>query len=133
MQALQIIKTHPDVQGNISNPLIDCIEECYSCAQVCLSCADSCLAEQEADKLKQCIRLDLDCADICLTTGKLASRRTGSDEQLIAKMLDICAMICRMCSEECDKHADKHEHCRICADSCRRCEQACNEALQDVA
>ncbi len=132
MQALQMINTHPDVQGTISRNLIDCIEECYSCAQVCLSCADACLAEEHTQKLKQCIRLDMDCADICLTTGKLASRRTGSDEQLIAAMLETCALACRMCAEECEKHAKEHEHCRICAQSCRRCEETCLSAMNDV-
>ncbi len=35
MHALQIISSHPDVQGNVNEALIRCLEECYSCAQVC--------------------------------------------------------------------------------------------------
>ena len=132
MQALKMIKLHPDVKGNVSERLIKCIEECYSCAQICLSCADACLAEKEIDKLRQCIRLNLDCENVCLTTGALASRRTGSDEKLLARMLETCAMICRMCAEECGKHAKMHEHCRICAESCERCAEACDQAMQDV-
>ena len=45
MHARQMISTHPDVQGNMSEPLVRCIEECYACAQACTACADACLAE----------------------------------------------------------------------------------------
>lgn len=95
-------------------------------AQTCTSCADACLAEPDVQDLRQCIRLNLDCADVCNTTGRLATRRTGSDEELIRRMLDVCATICRLCGEECARHA--HEHCRICAEACQRCMQACQEA-----
>jgi hypothetical protein len=128
MQAQEMIRTHPHVRGRTNDALIRCIEECYACAQVCTSCADACLGESTVPKLTQCIRLDLDCADVCLTTGALATRRTGSNEQMMARMLDACAESCRLCAEECDKHAHHHEHCRICAESCRRCEAACREA-----
>ena len=132
MQVHEMISTHPDVQGSTADRLLRCIEECYGCAQTCTSCADACLAESSVEQLKQCIRLNLDCENVCLTTGALSSRRTGSDEKLIARMLETCAMICRMCAEECGKHAKMHEHCRICAESCRRCADACDEAMQDV-
>jgi hypothetical protein len=115
MQTMQMIKTHPDVQGSDSEALIRAIEECFSCAQICISCADACVAEENASDLKQCIRLNMDCADICVTTGRLATRRTGSNEELLAQMLELCAMACR-----------------ICAEACRSCEQACRQALPDV-
>ena len=83
-------------------------------------------------QLRQCIRLDLDCADVCLATGALASRRTGSNQQVLRQMLEVCAAACRVCGEECGRHAGHHEHCRVCAESCRRCEQACWEATRDV-
>lgn len=126
MQVHQMISTHPDVRGRTNDALIRCIEECYACAQTCTSCADACLAEPDVQDLRQCIRLNLDCADVCNTTGRLATRRTGSDEELIRRMLDVCATICRLCGEECARHA--HEHCRICAEACQRCMQACQEA-----
>jgi hypothetical protein len=127
MQVQQMISTHPDVRGSTNDALIRCIEECYSCAQICTSCADACLAEAEVRDLTQCIRLDLDCADICNITGRIATRRTGSDEEVIRRMLDVCAVSCRLCGEECQRHT-RMEHCRICAEACKRCLQACEEA-----
>src|SRR5690606_38157406 len=109
-----------------------CIEEFFNCAQICVSCADACLAEDDTSPLKQCIRLDLDCADICLATGKVGSRRTGSNEDIIRRLLETCRQACAVCAEECEKHAGKHEHCRICADSCRSCEESCRNAMGSV-
>lgn len=133
MQAIKMIETHPDMQGNMDKSLIECIEECFNCAQVCTVCADACLAEQQVDGLRQCIRLNLDCADICLAAGKAASRRTGSNEHVLRQMIRTCETACRICAEECEKHQDMHEHCRICAQTCRKCEEACRHALKDIA
>jgi hypothetical protein len=127
-----MISTHPDVKGGVNDALIRCIEECHTCAQTCISCADACLAEDMVDELKQCIRLNLDCADVCAATGKLASRRTGSNQDLLRQMIETCASACRICGEECARHADQHEHCQICADSCRSCEEACRQAVGTV-
>lgn len=132
MQSHQIISTHPDVRGNTNDVLIRCIDECFSCAQTCVSCADACLAESMVQQLRQCIRLNLDCADVCAATGTIATRRTGSNEQVIRLMLQACQTACRLCAEECEKHANMHEHCRICAEACRRCETACEEALRSM-
>jgi len=133
MQAQQMISTHPQVRGQINDALIRCIEECYSCGQICTSCADACLAEDNVNLLTQCIRLNLDCADVCNITGRIATRRTGSDEEMIHRMLHACAAACRLCAEECDKHAGMHEHCRICAEACRQCMSACEAAGRGIA
>ncbi|HVL58533.1 MAG TPA: four-helix bundle copper-binding protein [Burkholderiaceae bacterium] len=127
-----MIASHPDVKGNLNDALVRCIEACYACAQVCTSCADACLAEKMVDALRQCIRLNLDCADVCVAAGITASRRTGSNEDVIRRMLQACETACRLCGEECERHASQHAHCRICAESCRRCEQACQEALHSI-
>jgi len=132
MHTHQMISTHPDVKGSVNDALIRCIEECLACAQTCISCADACLAEDMVDELKQCIRLDLDCADVCQTTGKLATRRTGSNQDLLRQMIETCAEACRICGDECSRHADRHEHCHICADACRSCEEACRQAVGTV-
>ena len=132
MQVEQMISTHPSVRGNLSQPLVRCIEECYDCALVCTSCADACLAEPSVAELRQCIRLNLDCADVCIATGALASRRTGSNEDLLGQLLQVCLSACSRCAEECERHADRHEHCRICGESCRRCQRACHDAIQDI-
>src|SRR3546814_15031012 len=84
------------------------------------------------DQLRQCIRLNLDCADICVASGTIATRRTGTNEQVIVATLEACADACRVCAEECERHASKQEHRRICAESCRRCEQPGREATQAI-
>lgn len=132
MNVQEIISTHPHVKGRTNDALIRCIEECYACAQVCTSCADACLGEEMVRDLVQCIRLNTDCADICTATGAVATRRTGSNEEVLSSMLQTCAAACRKCGEECLAHADEHEHCRICAEACDRCEQACQEALRTI-
>ena len=132
MTTEQMIATHPDVHGNVNRTLIAAIDELYACAQTCTSCADACLAEAMVAELRQCIRLNLDCADVCATTATLANRRTGSNEQVIRKMLDACATVCRLCGAECQRHAGTHEHCRICAEMCQRCAAACEDALRSM-
>ena len=132
MHVQEMIRTHPDAKGNLSEALIRCVEDCYACAQSCTACADSCLAEKSVEQLRQCIRLDLDCADICAMTGALGSRRTGSDAAVLRRAIELCAEACRVCGEECARHAGHHEHCRICADVCRQCESSCRDAIRDV-
>ena len=132
MNVQEMIRTHPRVKGRTNDALVRCIEECYACAQDCTSCADACLGEEMVADLVQCIRLTLDCADICAATGAVATRRTGSNEQVLHSMLQTCAAACRACGDECARHAAQHEHCRICAEACERCERACQQALKAV-
>jgi hypothetical protein len=113
MQVREMISTHPDVQGRTADKLLRCIEECCSCAQTCTACADACLAESTVDKMRQCIRLNLDCADICAATGVVASRRTGSNVEVLRAAIQACAKACQECGQECERHAGEHEHCRI--------------------
>lgn len=132
MRTQEMIATHPDVRGNLNEALIAAIDAAYECAQTCESCADACLAEEMVTELRQCIRLNLDCADVCNATATISNRRTGSNEEVIRKMLDACIAACRLCGEECERHAKKHEHCRVCAESCRRCQKACEAALRTM-
>lgn len=132
MQVREMISTHPDVMGSTADALLRCIEECYGCSQTCAVCADACVAEDMVRDLRQCIRLNLDCADICAATGSMASRRTGSNIEVLRAAIQACATACRACAEECRRHAEMHEHCRICAEACQRCENACQEALTQV-
>jgi hypothetical protein len=133
MNSQQMISTHPDVKGNYSQPLVKCIDDCFACAQTCIACADACLAEPMVEQLRQCIRLDLDCADICHATGALASRRTGSNEEILRKLIELCEAACATCAVECERHASAHEHCRICAQQCRDCEESCRLAARIVS
>jgi hypothetical protein len=132
MHTKEMIASHPDVKGSVNQALIEAINESYACAETCTSCADACLAEQMVAELRQCIRLNLDCADVCAATATVANRRTGSNEEVIRKMLDACITACRLCGQECERHAKHHEHCRICAEACRRCETACQAALRSM-
>jgi hypothetical protein len=132
MHVQQMIGSHPSVRGDINDALIRCIEACYDCAQTCTVCADACLGEEGVQDLVQCIRLNLDCADVCAATGQLASRRTGTNERLLRRMIETCEEACRLCGAECARHGERMEHCRICAESCRRCEQACQEAAASI-
>jgi hypothetical protein len=127
MHAQQMIATHPKA-GQADDALIRCIEACYDCAQACTACADACLGEEMVAKMVQCIRTCLDCADICAVTGALATRRTGSNPQLIASLIATCEDACRVCAEECERHAEMMAHCRICGEACRACEAACRDA-----
>lgn len=133
MRTHDMIATHPDVAGNVNAALVRLIEEAFSCAQTCTSCADACLAEEMVADLRQCIRLNLDCADVCATAATVATRRTGSNEEVIRRMIEACELACRLCGEECDRHASMHEHCRICAEACKRCQAACEEASRSMA
>jgi hypothetical protein len=133
MHVEAMISTHPHAPGTANGALIRCIQECYACAQACGSCADACLGEPTVSDLTQCIRLNLDCADVCIVAGRIASRRTGTDEVILKRMLKTCAEACRLCGEECARHAGMHEHCRVCAEACRSCERACREAAETIA
>lgn len=132
LQVAEMIRTHPHVQGNTNDTLINCIEECYACAQACTACADACLGEEQVKNLLQCIRLNLDCADVCAAAGSVASRRTGSNEQVIVATLRACEEACRLCGDECQQHAEKHEHCRVCAEACGRCAESCRKAIGTI-
>ena len=132
MQTKEMIATHPDVGTKVNTALIAAIDELYACSQACTSCADACLAEHIVADLRQCIRFNLDCADVCATAATLATRRTGSNAELIRQMLEACVTACRLCGDECERHADMHAHCRVCAASCRNCETACQDALSSL-
>lgn len=133
MHAEIMIASHPQVRGGVDVALIRAVEACYDCAQTCTACADACLGEDAVADLVQCIRTDLDCADICAATGRIASRRTGTNTPVVRAMLAACAEACDLCADECDGHAGMHEHCRICRDACRTCAEACRAAAEGMA
>src|SRR4051812_10751318 len=133
MRAEQMIASHPHVKGQVNTALARCVEACFDCAQVCASCADACLGEAMVADLVQCIRLNMDCADVCLTSGLIATRRSGGDVPLIEAQLRACQLACLRCAAECALHADRHDHCRICAEACRDCERACADAIASVS
>jgi hypothetical protein len=130
--AQQMVQTNPSSAAVDDSTLVECIEACFDCAQACTACADACIGEGDLQMLARCIRLDLDCGDICGTTGRILSRQTATEPQMLQAVLRTCAEACRLCAEECENHAEHHEHCRVCAEACRHCEEACNRVLQSL-
>jgi hypothetical protein len=128
MSISKMISAHPDVSGNLNEPLALAVRHAMFCATLCTSCADACVAE--AMDMRQCIRACLDCADICDATFKVATRRTGSNEAVLKRMLETCAATCESCAEECARH--EHEHCRLCAEMCRECARDCRAAADTI-
>ena len=128
MSIAQMIAAHPDVAGNLNEPLALAVRHAMFCAAICTSCADACVAE-EMD-MRQCVRTCLDCADICDMTMKVASRRTGSNETALREALQLCVTACDLCAEECAKH--DNDHCRRCAEMCRECARDCRAALETL-
>lgn len=133
MNASSMLKAHPQSTEMDRGALAECIEACFDCEQTCTSCANACLAQEEMlPKLVRCIRLDLDCADVCAATGRILSRQTETDWQLVLVQLQALERAVKVCGDECQKHADRHEHCRICMESCRRCEESCKALMSQI-
>ena len=130
MTVREIVEVHPQQSRVDVEVLLRCVDACVECAGTCVSCADASLGEEkDRDELIRCIRLSLDCADVCDATGRVVTRLTEPDFQLIAATVEACAVACRVCREECERHAEHHEHCRRTAAVCLVCEQACTDLL----
>lgn len=127
MSIAKMIAAHPDVAGNLNEPLATAVRHAMFCSVICTSCADACVAEAEAEKMRQCIRLNLDCADVCGMVARLATRRTGTNEILLQEALQLCITACDLCAEECERH--DNDHCRRCAETCRETSRDCKAAL----
>jgi hypothetical protein len=128
MRTKAMLQNHPFPSWD--QPVVDCVEASFECAQACTSCADACLSEEKIVTLSRCIRLNLDCADVCVATGRLLSRQTGTNAELIESQVKACVDACRICGDECEKHAPSMGHCKICLDSCRSTEKACLQLLE---
>lgn len=133
MLARQMTAADPGAPQKPDEPILRFIEEAFICAQACIACADACLAEKGKPALVPCIRLNADCADTCETLGRLASRRTALNRDVLQGVIDVCAMACDRCADECERHAARHPHCAICADACRRCAEQCRIAMRSFA
>lgn len=125
MSIHKMIALHPDVDGDINEPLATAARHAMFCAEMCTSCADACSAEPM--DMRQCIRSCLDCADVCGATARLAVRRAGSNVAVLKLMLESCAQVCEQCATQCESH--EHGHCKLCAQMCRECAADCRTAL----
>ena len=130
MSIAKMIAAHPDLVGDLNEPLALAVRHAMFCAAICTSCADACVAEEIVKEMRQCIRTCMDCADICNATFRVATRRTGSNEALIQEMLQLCITACDICAEECARHDD--EHCRLCAEMCRETARDCRAAVETL-
>ena len=101
----QMVQTNPNQAAVDESTLVECIEACFDCAQSCTACADACLGEQDIQMLIRCIRLDLDCADVCDATGRILSRQTATEPQMLRASLQACAEAWGLCAEACENHA----------------------------
>lgn len=128
MSIEMMISEHPQVGENYNPSLGMAVKHAMYCAAICNSCADACLAE--AMDMDQCVRTCLDCSDVCAATSRIATRRTGSNRELIRAQLAVCIKACEICEAECAKH--DHAHCRRCAQMCRECADDCRAALADL-
>ena len=128
MSIQKMIALHPDVAGDVNEPLATAARHAMFCALMCTSCADACTAEDM--DMRQCIRSCLDCADICGATAKLAVRRTAQNVEVLRATIETCARTCELCAAECERH--EHAHCRLCAEMCRECAADCRLALPTV-
>ena len=127
--ALAMLQTHPRRWPIDAVVLEEAIQASFDCAQACTACADACLSEHNVDALRRCMRSSQDCADVCEVTGRLLSRQTAPDLNLVRAILWACAAACKACRAECQRHAEHHVHCHVCAEACRRCVEACDRLL----
>lgn len=125
----QMLETHPIQPSMPMDDLHRALESLTICAQTCVMCADACLAEDQADHLRACIRLNLDCADVCQATLRCLGRQTETNSALLRSLLQTCVLTCRACREECQKHSPQHAHCRVCAQACHDCETICQSLI----
>lgn len=127
--AVQMLRTHPGTIQAEADALALAIDACFDCAETCTACADACLAVEGVDELLCCIRLSLDCVDVCDTTGKLVSRQTGANAEVVRAQVRACIAACWACADECQRHAARFEHCRVTAEACTRCQLACEDLI----
>ena len=131
--AKQLLDTYPRDINLDAGQLAATIDALSDCAQACTACADACIGEGDMQMLARCVRLNLDCADVCEATGRILSRQTATETQMLRTIVQACVEACGLCAEECENHSEHGiEHCRMCAEACRCCEQACNSVLSAI-
>ena len=128
MSIEKMISEHPEVGVGYNPSLGQAVKHAMYCSTICNSCADACLAEPM--DMNQCVRACLDCSDVCAATARIATRRTGSNRELIRAQLAVCIKACELCEAECAGH--DNPHCRRCARMCRECADDCRTALADL-
>lgn len=112
------------LQGNLSDEIQICIQNCLRCAQVCEQTIQHCLRRGGHHATPDHIRLMQDCAEVCQLAANFMSR----DSYFYPKTCETCAVICLACFIECERMADD-QIMRQCAETCRRCAESCNQIV----
>lgn len=120
MSIIEMIKDHPQVDGDHTEELGEAVRHAMYCAAIANSCADACSAQE--GEMRACIRRCSDASDICTALYRVASRRTAGNVAVIKAQLEAAVIALEACAEECAKHDNAH---------CRRCERMCRETLED--
>ena len=76
--------------------------------------------------MRECIRVCLDCADVCEAAGKLAMRRTGSNDAVLREMLEVCARSATVAPRSAS--GTTTSIAELCAQMCRECAEDCRNA-----
>jgi hypothetical protein len=95
------------------------IQTLTQCARNCDDCTAACLAEDDVNRLKDCIRNNLVCAAACRFTA-LALQH---DSPHLYQIVTLCETVCSTCESSCSQH--EHQHCKTCAVVCRESAAEC--------
>lgn len=92
MTIREVLEARPQSTSGDPDALVRCAEACSDCAAACTSCADADadLGERGLPELIRCVRLCLDCADICDATGRIVTRQTASDVDVVRAVVEAC-------------------------------------------
>lgn len=106
----------------MSQRMMECINECTNCHNVCLMTIQYCLQMGGRHANPDHIRLMMDCAQICQTSADFMLRRSD----LHGLTCGACAEICERCAQDCERFTDD-QTMQKCAETCRRCAASCRE------
>lgn len=122
----------PVVAGSDLDRLADCIDACVACARACLAAAEARRDRATDGEAEEEARLGVDCADLCEATGRLLSRRSGANTNLVRAFLDTCASACDAWAAICRPH-DVDPRCREAVAACVTCARCCRDLAARMA
>ncbi len=123
MSIAKMIAAHPDVDGHLNDPLAETVKHAMWTAALATSNADACVAEEHIIKMRQCFRKCSDLADVARMFTSVASRRTGSNVEVIKSAMALLKLAATECRTECERHDNDH---------CKRMHKMCGELLDDI-
>ena len=104
----------------MSEELIQCIQDCLDCYRVCQQTASLHCLELGGEHVEPAhFRLMLDCVETCRSAAALMLNGSSYAHEHCR----LCARVCRDCAESCRRLGDMDDcvaACERCADSCER-------------